>query len=54
MIKIFIKKFIQNTILPFLQVQNVVSGLKVVNDAGEHSVKFEGDYTDIITTDEAR
>ena len=38
----------------FLQLQNVVSGLKVVNDPAEHSVKFGGDYTDIITTDEAR
>ena len=38
----------------FLQLQNVVSGLKVVNDAAERSVKFEGDYTDTITTDEVR
>ena len=37
----------------FLQLQNVVSGLKLVNDAAECSVKFEGNYTDIITTDEA-
>ena len=38
----------------FLQLQNVVSGLKVVNDPAERSFKFGGDYTDIITTDEAR
>ena len=38
----------------FLQLQNVVSGLKVVNDAAERSVKCESDYTDIITTDEAK
>ena len=31
----------------FLQLQNVVSGLKVVNDPSERSVKFGGDYTDI-------
>ena len=36
----------------FQQINQMVSGLKVVNDAAERSVKFGSDYNEILTTNE--
>ena len=40
--------------LHFLNFQELVSGLKVVNDPAERCVKLDSDYADVITTDETR
>jgi len=38
----------------YCELSNIVSMLKVVNDAAERTVKFGSDYTDAITKNEAR
>ena len=36
----------------FQQINQTVSGLKVINDAGERSVQFDSDCNEILTTTE--
>ena len=34
----------------FQQISQIVSRLEVINDAVEHSVQFDSDYNEILTT----
>ena len=36
----------------FQQITQIISGLKVINDGTVHSVQFDSDYNEILTTKE--